>query len=46
MEEIQKTKDTIETIMDEIDEGLVQIESIYLTPTELENYEDDNNIDG
>ncbi len=45
MEEVQKLKNTIENILDEIDEGLIKIESICLTPTEL-NDEDDNNNDG
>lgn len=40
METIQEIKDSIESILDEIDEGLVEIESINLNPTELE---DDNN---
>ena len=44
MEKIEELKDTIEIIMDEIDEGLVQIDAIYLEPSILDN-EDDNNID-
>ena len=44
MEEIQETKNTIENIIDEIDEGLIEIENICLTPTELNN-ENDNIID-
>lgn len=42
METIQEVKDSIETILDEIDEGLVEIENILLTPSELE---DDNTMD-
>ena len=45
MGKIEENKNTIENIMDEIDEGLIKIESICLTPTEL-NDEDDNNNDG
>lgn len=41
MEKIEELKNTIEIIMDEIDEGLVQIEAIYLEPSIL----DDDNID-
>ena len=42
METIQEIKDSIESILDEIDEGLVEIENILLTPSELEN---DNTMD-
>lgn len=42
METIQEVKDSIETILDEIDEGLVEIENILLTPSELE---DDDTMD-
>ena len=42
MEEIQEIKNTIENIMDEIDEGLVQINTIYLEPSILDN--DNNNF--
>lgn len=45
MGKIQEIENTIENIIDEIDEGLIEIESICLTPTEL-NDEDDNNNDG
>lgn len=42
METIQEVKDSIENILDEIDEGLVEIENILLTPSELE---DDDIVD-
>jgi hypothetical protein len=45
MEKIEEIENTIENIIDEIDEGLIEIENICLTPTEL-NDEDDNNNDG
>lgn len=36
METIQEIKDSIENILNEIDEGLIEIENILLTPSELE----------
>lgn len=35
MEKIEEIENTIENIIDEIDEGLIELESICLTPTEL-----------
>lgn len=42
MDTTQEIKDSIENILDEIDEGLVEIENILLTPSELK---DDNTMD-
>lgn len=42
MDTTQEIKDSIENILDEIDEGLVEIENILLTPSELK---DDNIVD-
>ena len=42
MDTTQEIKDSIENILDEIDEGLVEIENILLTSSELE---DDNTMD-
>lgn len=46
MEEIQEIKNTIESILDEIDEGLVEIETIYLEPTLLEDESVDSKRQG
>jgi hypothetical protein len=43
MERIQELKNTIESILDEIDEGLIEIETICLTQTILDD-ENDNFI--
>ena len=44
MESLANNQETLESVLDFIDEGLVEIEVINLTPTELENYEDNDFI--
>ena len=42
MESLANNQETLESVLDFIDEGLVEIEVINLTPTELENYVNQN----